>query len=242
MFGPGPSPVERWVDFSRRSMGLLTRRGSLLALAITPFVLWDELMIVPPSRLTAGIVELLLAFAIAYAFPTLLKIRHRPVLRLFLWDQQSLRQRDAGRSGAEQEADARLDGLLKTRTDDPARWREVRAIAAELKPAVRREHVLAVADIFENDAIDLTQYEAAIAELSDEATRRHWRVQLAMARGFAEFVGRGDYMKPLLEAAAAEAPLPLAAAVRIRFWVVGWLVPGLFLVMAGLLALTMAFV
>jgi hypothetical protein len=242
MFGPGPSPVERWVDFSRRSMGLLTRRGSLLAMAVAPFILWDEVLVVPPGRLAVFAIELLLAVAIAYVLPSILKVRHGPVLRLFLWDQQSLRLRDARRSGAEQEADAKLDALLKARTDDPGRWREVRAIAADLQPTVRREHVLAVADIFERDDVELTRYEAAIAELEDEATRRHWRVQLAMTKGFAEFMGGGDYMKPLIDAATAEGPFPLTAAGRIRFWMVGSLVPGVFLAMAALLALWMVFV
>jgi hypothetical protein len=223
-------------------MGLLTRRESLLAMAVVPFILWDEVMLVPPPRLLAGVVELLMALALAYALPPIIKLRHRPVLRMFLWDQQNLRERDAAKSGAEQEADAKLDALLKTRTDDPARWREVRAIAGELRPTVRREHVLAIADVFEKDDVDLTCYQTAIAELGDQASRRHWRVQLAMTRGFAEFVGGGDYMKPLADAAAAEGPFPLTAAGRIRFWMVGFLVPGVFLAMAALLAVSISFI
>jgi hypothetical protein len=78
---------------------------------------------------------------------------------------------------------------------------------------------MAMVNLFESAHFDEEAYEAAVAEATDLAESRYWRVQFAVTKAFAAYQTGEGYRKPLLEASKREGPFGLTAQSRTRVWI-----------------------
>jgi hypothetical protein len=178
-------------------------------------ILWLVALALTPPAIAMGVFipELPLALAVVYALPAIAQRRHRPVVAMFLWVSETRTKLypDAVSDRAQDELAARIDALIAAGTGEPGTWAEIRKLAVDLQPDIRREHVLAMADLFETDQYEVTKVDAALAELPTDEARRYWRVRLATTEAFAAYAVDGDYIKILLGACASEGPFALSA-------------------------------
>ncbi|HEX7612032.1 MAG TPA: hypothetical protein VF371_04590, partial [Candidatus Limnocylindrales bacterium] len=114
---------------------------------------------------------------------------------------------------------SRVNAAIAAGSDEPGSWLEARTLVAKLPPNIRREHALAMVNLFEKAGFDAAAYEAALAEVTDVAESRYWRVQFAVTQAFAAYQTGEDYMQPLLEASKREGPFSLSAQSRVRVWI-----------------------
>lgn len=208
------SPAQQWADFAKRSMGFLSSRSSALAMVVGVLAWLTVLGISPVNRVSSVAFALFAALAVGYALPAIANRKHWPAQAMFLWAQ--------GPRPSSNPADdrdglvSRVNAAIAAGSDEPGSWLEARALVAQLPPDIRREHALAMVDLFENGRFDEAAYEAAIGEVSDVADGRYWRVQLAVTQAFAAYMTGGDYLQPLLVASKREGPYQLPTASRLR--------------------------
>ena len=218
--------------FSRQSIGIMSRRGSMVA-GIAGLALWIVLLALNTTTLELGIFELFLALAFAYALRAIVRRRHWPILAMFLWvsEQREKLYPNAGRDPSQDELAARIDALIAAGTGEPGTWAEIRKLAVDLQPSIRREHVLAMADLFETDRYEVTGVDAALAELPTDDERRYWRVRLATTEAFSAYAIDGDYVKILLDACADEGPFALSAVNWVRLRLGPFVVSAIYLIL-----------
>jgi hypothetical protein len=203
-----------------------------LGVAVWLFVL----AISPAITAWLAILELFTALAFAYELPSLINRKHWPAQPIFLWSRAESERLYPEETEAEDERISEVDALVSGGTGDPGTWGQVRTLAAGLRPAARREHILAMADLFETGDFDAPGFEAGLRELPDDAGRRYWRVRLAMTRAFAAYDEDADYLPLLLDAAAEEGPFELTRASWSRLYMTRYLVGVFFLAIGVVLA------
>ena len=230
----------RWVQFVRHAMGLPSARASLMAMALGVAIWLFALGVSPVSKAWIVILELFTALAIANELPSLINRRHWPVQPVFLWSRTESQRLYPAEADGDDGLISEVDALVSGGSGEPGTWGEVRALAADLRPAARREHILAMAGLFETGEFDSAAFEAGLTDLPDEAERRYWRVRLAMTRAFASHDEGGDYLPLLLAAAAEEGPFTLAPASRWRLFITRYLVGAFFLAVGLAVAAPMA--
>jgi hypothetical protein len=230
-----------WTRFVHDSMGLLSRRASRIAMALGIFLWIAALAVSPVGRASIAVLELFAAIALAYELPALVNRKHWPVQAMFRWWHEASSPLNPARTRVAEDPATRVDALIAAATGEPGTWDEVRALAVELRPAVSREHVLAMADLFEKGGFHTAAFDAALAELPTDEERRHWRVRLALTEAFAGYVVHGDYLPGLLQAASREGPFALSPIGRARLAISRYMLGGFFLVAglgaAGLIAI-----
>ncbi len=176
------------------------------------------LAIEPVTSLSVVLLELFVALALANVPVAIVNRRYWPVQELVIWwsAERARLHPPASRVGREEGLAARVDTMILEGTGEPGTWGDIREEAPKLRPSVRREHALAMADLFETGEFDVARFQAALAELNDDRYRRYWRVRLALTEGFVRFVTGGDYLAPLLEVFSREGPFDLKPRRRLR--------------------------
>jgi hypothetical protein len=220
------SPARQWADFANKSMGFTTTRTSGIALLIG-LVVWVTVVDISGATQASIVVfAFFAALALGYTLPAIAHRKHWAAQAMFLWAQ--------GPRPNWKPADDK-DGLVSRVNDaivngsDEESWLEARALVAELPADIRREHALAMVSLFETAHFDEEAYEAAVAQVSDAAESRYWRVQSAVTRAFAAYQTGEDYLKPLLETSKREGPFRLTAQSRTRVWIARVGFPAFFL-------------
>jgi hypothetical protein len=209
-------PAQQWADFVKKSMGFLSTRSSAFAMVVG-LVVW--LLVVGLGAVTRPSIVVFIFFAalaLGYMLPVIANRKHWPVHAMFLWAQGP--RPNSNPADDKDGLVARVNEAIAVGSDEPDSWLEARALVAELPSNIRREHALAMVNLFENARFDAAAYEAAVAEVSDVAEARYWRVQFAVTQAFAAYRTGEDYMQPLLEASKREAPFNLSAKSRLRVW------------------------
>jgi hypothetical protein len=221
-------------------MGLPTVRASLLAMALG-VAIWLLMVAISPAPAKAWLVilELFTALAFAYELPSLVNRKHWPAQPIFLWSRSESERLYPEETGADEDRISRVDELVSAGTGEPGTWNEVRTLALGLEPAARRQHILAMADLFETGEFDASAFDGALLELPHDA-KRYWRIRLAMTRAFASYDEGGDYLPLLLDAAGEEGPFELTRASWSRLYTTRYLVGVFFLAIGVVLALLMA--
>lgn len=218
MTGNGPTLGKEWVNFVKTSIVPYGGRAGVVATAVVVVVWLLVLGISPVSRLSVVMFQLFVALALASMLVAILNRNRWPAQALFVW---AIRERarlyeSSRKTSPEEQLASRVNDMIFGGSGEPGTWAKVRAEARNLRPSARREHVLATADLFETGEYDSTAFDAALAELGDDAERRYWRVRLAMTEAFAAYAVDGDYMAVLLEAASREGPFVLAVPGKLR--------------------------
>jgi hypothetical protein len=221
-------------------MGLPSARASLTAMVLGVAIWLFALGISPVSKAWIVILELFTALAFTNELPSLINRRHWPAQPIFLWSRTESERLYPAEADGDDGRIAEVDALVSGGSGEPGTWAQVRALAAGLQPAARREHILAMADLFETGEFDPAAFEAGLADLPDEEERRYWRVRLAMTRAFASYDEGGDYLPLLLAAAAEEGPFALAQGSRLRLFMTRYLVGAFFLAVGLAVAAPMA--
>jgi len=210
-------PAQQWADFAKKSMGFVSTRSSAFAIVVGLVVWLTVLGLRPVNRPSIVVFALFAALALGYTLPAVANRKHWPAQAMFLWAQ--------GPRPSSTPADdkdglvSRVNAAIAAGSDEPGSWLEARALVAKLPPNIRREHALAMVNLFENGRFDEVAYEAAVAEVNDLAESRYWRVQFAVTKAFAAYQTGEDYMQPLLEASKREGPFSLTAQSRLRIWI-----------------------
>ena len=210
-------PAQQWADFANKSMGFLSARSNAFAIVVGLVVWLTVLGLSPVNRLSIVVFTSFAALALGYTLPAIANRKHWPAQAMFLWAQ--------GPRPSSTPVDdkdglvSRVNAAIAAGSDEPGSWLEARALVAKLPPNIRREHALAMVNLFENGRFDEVAYEAAVAEISDLAESRYWRVQFAVTKAFAAYQTGEDYMQPLLEASKREGPFSLTAQSRLRIWI-----------------------
>jgi hypothetical protein len=213
----GSGPAQQWADFANKSMGFLSARSNAFAIVVGLVVWLTVLGLSPVNRLSIVVFTSFAALALGYTLPAIANRKHWPAQAMFLWAQ--------GPRPSSTPADdkdglvSRVNAAIAAGSDEPGSWLEARALVAKLPPNIRREHALAMVNLFENGRFDEVAYEAAVAEVTDLAESRYWRVQFAVTKAFAAYQTGEDYMQPLLEASKREGPFSLTAQSRLRIWI-----------------------
>jgi hypothetical protein len=211
------SPAQQWADFAKKSMGFLSTRSSAIAIFVG-LVVWVTVVDLSGVAGTSVVVfAFFAALALTYTVPAIANRKHWPAQAMFLW-AQGPRPNWSPNDDKDGLID-RVNGAIVAGSDEPGSWLEARTLVAKLPPDIRREHALAMVNLFENARFDAEAYEAAVGEVSDVAESRYWRVQLAVTQAFAAYQTGEDYMKPLLEASRTEGPFSLTTQSRVRVWI-----------------------
>jgi len=210
-------PAQQWADFAKKSMGFLSTRSSAFAIVVGLVVWLTVLGLSPVNRLSIVVFTLCAALALGYTLPAIASRKHWPAQAMFLWAQGP---RPSSKPGDDKDGlVSRVNAAIAAGSDEPGSWLEARALVAKLPPDIRREHALALVNLFEEARFDAAAYEAALAEVTDVAESRYWRVQFAVTQAFAAYQTGEDYMQPLLEASKREGPFSLTAQSRLRIWI-----------------------
>lgn len=233
------SPALQWADFAKKSMGFLSTRASAFAIVIGVVVWLTVVGLSAVTRTSVVVFAFFVSLALGYTIPAIGNRRHWPAQAMFLWAQGP--RPNSNPADDKDGLASRVNGAIKDGFDE-ASWLKARALVAQLPPDIRREHALAMVNLFETARFDEEAYEAAVAEVSDPAESRYWRVQFAVTKAFAAYQTGGDYVKPLLEACKQEGPFALAAQSRVRVWIARVGFPTFFLVVGIIeaVALTVA--
>lgn len=242
MKGNGPTLGKEWVNFVKTSIVPYGGRAGVVATAVVVVVWLVVLGIAPVSRLSVVVLELFVALALA---STLVAIHYRnrwPAQALFVW---AIRERarlyeSSPKTSPDEKLASRVNDMIFGGSGEPGTWDKVRVEARNLRPSARREHVLATADLFETDEYDSAAFDAALAELGDDAERRYWRVRLAMTEAFAAYAADEDYMPILLQASSREGPFDLAVTGKLRLLMYRYTASASFLCVGIVAALAIA--
>jgi len=198
-------------------MGFLSTRSSAFAIVVGLVVWLTVLGLSPVNRLSIVVFTLCAALALGYTLPAIASRKHWPAQAMFLWAQGP---RPSSKPGDDKDGlVSRVNAAIAAGSDEPGSWLEARALVAKLPPDIRREHALALVNLFEKARFDEVAYDAAVAEVTDLAESRYWRVQFAVTKAFAAYQTGEDYMQPLLEASKREGPFSLTAQSRLRIWI-----------------------
>jgi hypothetical protein len=208
------TPAREWRRYANRVMGYVSTKSSAVAIVAAVFV-WLEVPQVSGSiHLYLIVLGFFAALAAAYLVASLTHLRNWPAQPMFLWAQgpRPNWNPDDDKEGLV----PRVNKAIEQGRDEHS-WRDARNLAEQLPDDIRRVHALAMINVFEKGLFDEDAYQAAIAEVKDEAESRYWRVQLAVARSFAAHLAGDDYMASLLAAAKSEGrfALPMQSRVRI---------------------------
>jgi hypothetical protein len=210
-------PAQQWADFAKKSMGFVSTRSSAFAIVVGLVVWLTVLGLRPVNRPSIVVFAFFAALALGYTLPAIANRKHWPVQAMFLWAQGP--RPNSNPTDDKDGLVSRVNAAIAAGSDEPGSWLEARALVAKLPPNIRREHALAMVNLFENAGFDAAAYEAAVAEVSDVAESRYWRVQFAVTQAFAAYQTGEDYMQPLLEASKREGPFSLSAQSRVRVWI-----------------------
>lgn len=213
-----PNLGKLWVSFLKTSIVLYGGRSGTIASVVVVFAWLALLGLTAAVRLSVAVLGLFIALAVVAAIVAIRNRKGWPAQAMFVW---AIRERarlyeGPGKVTADEELATRVNDMIFGGSGGT--WTEIRAVAKKLRPAARREHILATADLFENDQFDRSRFDAALAELTTEDERRYWRVRLAMTEAFAAFAVADDCMPILLEAASHEGPFRLPLLGRLRMW------------------------
>ena len=201
---------------SKKAMGFVTTRSSVIAIAFAIVVWLTALTLNPGTYLFVVVFGFFATLALEFLFAALANRSHWPAQAMFLWAQGPRPNWNPA-----EDKDRLVDRANWAIVDghDEASWQAARTIASELPADIRRVHALAMIDLFESAHFDEEAYEAAAGAVTNEAEGRYWRVQFAVTRAFAAYQTGGDYMKPMLEVSRQEGPFVIATPSRVRVWI-----------------------